>query len=278
MQYDGSIRIDTNINPNSIPSYEINRESIERLREMTSKIEKTLATLINTESIKKSMEMLNTVMKDIFLDLSPTLEQYNFEEALKSIRYSFTEMADVIGLKNIETLRNIDFSRVFGEPFYRERYDEASQMAFDFVEEEVNVEANISQEELLEIFNEQIEDKIGWQEKLYNKSEDFKRKYFVFYKIFIGCLWFIFSQIAIYFAQLGIAYVFGNVVSEPKEDAPAIYYFEHRTEINIIGETDNYYFITYTDDDGNEVTGYSEKENIEIVPESNDDESMEKIE
>ena len=47
----------------------------------------------------------------------------------------------------------------------------------------------------------------------------------MFYKIFIGCLWFIFSQIAIYFAQLGIAYVFGNVVSEPKEDAPAIYYF-----------------------------------------------------
>ena len=99
MQYDGSIRIDTNINPNSIPSYEINRESIERLREMTSKIEKTLATLINTESIKKSMEMLNTVMKDIYLDLSPTLEQYNFEEALKSIRYSFAEMADAIGLK-----------------------------------------------------------------------------------------------------------------------------------------------------------------------------------
>lgn len=42
MQYDGSIRIDT------------------------IKIEKILAALINTESIKKSMEMLNTVMKDIF--------------------------------------------------------------------------------------------------------------------------------------------------------------------------------------------------------------------
>ena len=75
MQYDGSIRIDT------------------------IKIVKILAALINTESIKKSMEMLNTVMKDIYLDLSPTLEQYNFEEALKSIRYSFAEMADAIGLK-----------------------------------------------------------------------------------------------------------------------------------------------------------------------------------
>ena len=39
------------------------------------------------------------------------------------------------------------------------------------------------------------------KESVYNKSEDFRRKYFVFYKIFIGCLWFIFSQIAIYFAQ-----------------------------------------------------------------------------
>lgn len=89
---------------------------------------------------------------------------------------------------------------------------------------------------------------------------------------------FIFGQIAIYFAQLGIAYVFGNMLSEPKKDASAIYYFDQKTEINIIGETDNYYFITYTDDDGNEVTGYSEKESIEIVPESNDDESMEETE
>lgn len=268
MQYDGSIRIDTNINPNSIQSYEINAESIKRLREITSKVEKTLAASINTESFKKSMEMLNAVMKDSFLKLSPTLEQYNFEESLKDIRYSFEEMADTIGLKNMETLQNIDFSRVFRDSFYRERYGEASQMAFDYVEEEIKGEENITQEELLEIFNEQIEDKIGWQEKLYNKSEEFKRKYFIFYKIFIGFLCFIFGQIAIYFAQLGIAYVFGNMLSEPKKDASAIYYFDQRTEINIIGETDNYYFITYTDDDGKEITGYSEKENVEIVPEA----------
>ncbi len=60
-------------------------------------------------------------------------------------------------------------------------------------------------------------------------------------------------------------------MSEPKEDAPSIYYFDQRTEINIIGETDNYYFITYTDDNGNEVTGYSEKKNIEIVPEEDNE-------
>ena len=63
-------------------------------------------------------------MKDSFSKLSPMLEQYNFEEALNGIRYSFAEMADVIGLKNIEILQNIDFSRVFKDSFYRERYDE----------------------------------------------------------------------------------------------------------------------------------------------------------
>ena len=61
MQYDSSIKIDTNINLNSIPSYEINTESIKKLREMTAKMEKALATSISIESIKESMELLNTV-------------------------------------------------------------------------------------------------------------------------------------------------------------------------------------------------------------------------
>lgn len=270
MQYDSSIGMDTNVNLNSIPSYEINTESIEKLREMTAKMEKALAASINIESIKESMELLNTVMKDRFSKLSPMLEQYNFEEALNGIRYSFAEMADAIGLKNIEILQNIDFSRVFKDSFYRERYDEASQMAFDYVKEEIKGEENITQEELLEIFNEQMEDKAGWQEKLQNQSSEFKKKYSVFYKFITWFFDVLFSAIVAYFLNLGIAYIHGKMVPEPKEDAPAIYYFDQRTEINIIGETDNYYFITYTDDDGNEVIGYSEKENIEIVTEADD--------
>ena len=70
-----------------------------------------------------------------------------------------------------------------------------------------------------------------------------------------------------FFAQLGIAYAFGNITSEPEKDSPVIYYFDQRTEVNIIGETDNYYFITYTDNEGNEVIGYSDKGDMELVPE-----------
>lgn len=268
--YDASIRINTDINFDKISNYEINIESINRLKETIAKLEKTIAASFNIQTTMQSFEVLNRMMKDSFAKLSPIFEQYNYDDLLKGIRFTFAEMAETTNVKQMEALQSIDFSKLFRDSFYRERYDEASQMAFDYVEEEVKGEENISQEELLEIFNEQIEDKDGWQEKLQNKSKEFREKYSVFYKFITWFFGVLITAIVTYFLNLGIAYIHGKIMSEPKEDAPSIYYFDQRTEINIIGETDNYYFITYTDDNGNDVTGYSEKENIEIVPEKDD--------
>ncbi len=269
MEYDASIRIKADLD--KIGNYEINTESIKRLKETFAEIEKVIASSFNVQATKQSVEILNRVVKDSFSGLSSIFEQYDFEEMVKELRLSFDEMVDAIGLKQIKTLQSIDFSKIYRDSFYHEKYNEASKMVFEYTESEVESEESITQEELLEIFNEQMEDKIGWQEKLYNKSEEFKRKYFVFYKIFIGCLCFIIGEIMSFFAQLGIAYVWGNITSEPKKDAPVIYYFNQRTEINIIGETDYYYFITYPDNDGNESVGYCEKENVEIISEGDNE-------
>lgn len=277
MEYDASIRINTNINSNNIPNYEINQESIKRLTETVARMGKIIDDYYNPQSLKQSVETLRMVMEDSFGKLSPLFKQYNYSDMLKSLNYSFSEIADTIGLKHMKAPQNIDFSRLFNDSFYREKYNEASQMAFEYVEEEVKGEENISQEELLEIFNEQIENKDGWQEKLQSKSKEFTEKYSVFHKFIIWFFNVLITVIVTYFLNLGIAYIHGKIVSEPKEDAPSIYYFDQRTEINIIGETDNYYLIIYTDDNGNEVTGYSEKENIEIVPEE-DNESKEEDE
>lgn len=269
--YDASIRINTNISPDKICSYEINTKSIKRFKESLSKMEKIITETFNFQTTNQTFEMFSRFMKDNFSIISPVFKQNNFEEMKKFLRLSFDEMSDAMGLKNFEALRNIDFSKIFRDSFYQMQYDEASKMAFEYVEEEVKCEENISQEELLEVFNEQMEDKIGWQEKLYNKSEEFKRKYFVFYKIFMGCLYFIIGEIMSFFAQLGISYAFGNIISEPQKDAPVIYYFDQRTEVNIIGETDNYYIVVYPDSDGNGSVGYCEKENVEIIPEDNNE-------
>lgn len=269
--YDASIRINTNISPDKMDRYEINTESFERLNKNIEKMRQILVDSFDIQRTKMSMEILNQDIQDSLKKLSSTFMQCNYDDLLKDIRFTVSEMAEKMCMEQIELFQNIDFGRLFRDSLYHEKYDEASNMAFEYAESEVESEEDISQEELLEIFNEQMEDKIGWQEKLYNKSEEFKRKYYVFYKIFIGCLTFILGQIAIYFAQLGIAYAFGNITSEPKEDSPVIYYFDRRTEVNIISETDNYYLIIYTDSEGNEVMGYSDKEDMEIVPEGNID-------
>lgn len=266
VNYDASIGINTNISSDKINSYEINTESFERLNKNIEKMQQIMVDSFDIQTTKISMEILNQDIQDSLKKLSSAFMQYNYDDLLKGIRFTIFEMAEKIGIEQIELFQNIDFGKLFRGSLYHEKYDEASNLAFEYAESEVESEEEISQEELLEIFNEQMEDKIGWQEKLYNKSEEFKRKYYVFYKIFIGCLTFILGQIAIYFAQLGIAYAFGKIISDPKEDSPVIYYFDQRTEVNIIGGTDNYYFIIYTDSEGNEVMGYSNKEDMEIVP------------
>lgn len=265
--YDAAIRINTNINLDKMDKYKINTESLERVRKNIEKIQQVLTDSFNIQTSKQSFEMFNMIVEDSLKKITSVFKQHDYENILKEICLSIAEMSEKIDIKQLETLQNIDFGKLVKDSFYQIRYDEASNMAFEYVEEEVKSEENITQEELLEIFNEQIEGKDGWQEKLRGKSEEFKEKYAIFYKFITWFLNILVTAAVTYFLNLGIACLHGKIVSEPKENSPVIYYFDPRTEVNIIGETDNYYFIIYTDDDGNAVTGYSRKEDIEIVPE-----------
>ncbi len=81
MQYDGSIRINTNINPKDISNHEINQESIKRLKESLAGIEKIMADYYNPQRLKQSFEALNRVMKDSF---ATVFEQNNYDYMLKT--------------------------------------------------------------------------------------------------------------------------------------------------------------------------------------------------
>lgn len=271
-EYDGSIRI--NINPDKIDRYSVNPEGLERLNKNIDRLKQVVNDAFSPLLTKMSMGMLNQGVQESFSKLSSILEQYNFEEMLKGFRFSINEMADAINMAQIKTLQNIDFSRVFRDSFYREKYDEASEMAFEYAGEKVEDEENISQEELLEVFNAQMEDEAKGLEKLRSKSEKFNEKYKVFREVLIWLFKTVIEAIITASVTFGITYAFGKITSQPKEDAPAVNYFDQRTEINIIGVTDNYYLIIYSDNDGNGSVGYCEKENVEFVP-IEDDETVE---
>lgn len=272
--YDASIRINTKISPDKMNSYEINTESFERLNKNIERLKQSVKDSFNPQFTKMSMEILNQDVQESFSKLFSVLRQYDFEEMLKDFRFSVNEMADAMNLAQIKTLQNIDFSRVFRDSFYREKYDEASDMAFEYAEGEVKGEENISQEELLEVFNAQMEDEAKGLEKLRNKSKEFKEKYKVFCEAITWILTTVITAIITASITFVITYALGKITSEPKEDAPVVNYFDQRTEINIIGETDNYYLIIYPSNDGNGSIGYCEKGNVEFVP-IEDDENVE---
>lgn len=126
--YDVSIRINPNINPNKINNYEFNTESYERLKINIERIERILTDSINIEITKQSFELLNRVMKDSFSKISSVFDQYDFDEIAKKLRFSLDEMADAAGVKQIEALQNINFSKVFSDSFYHEKCNEASDL------------------------------------------------------------------------------------------------------------------------------------------------------
>ena len=48
--------------------------------------------------------------------------------------------------RQLEILKSIDFSRIYRDSFYSKKYAKASQMAYEYVEEEVKGEEKITQE------------------------------------------------------------------------------------------------------------------------------------
>ena len=151
--YDASIRINTNVNPDEIDSYAVNKESLERLQKNIERMQQIINDSFNPRLTKMSLEILNQEVQESFSKLFSVLEQYNFEEMFKDFRVSVNKMADALDMPQIKTLRNINFNRLFKSSFYRAKYDEAGKMAFEYIEETVDVGEDITQEELLEIFN-----------------------------------------------------------------------------------------------------------------------------
>lgn len=250
-------------------TYKINTEAFEKLEKSIERLTRVLTDSIGESNLLVT-KALSEKMQEVYLQLTHTINLSDYQKMFQAIQFDVAKIVKEFSTVQIDAFKNIDFDRLYKDSLYQEQYKKASKAAFEYVENNVeDDEENILQEELQEIFVDQIENKIGWQERLYNKSETFKRKYFVFYKLVVGILFFIVSQIAIYFAQAGIAYAVGKIKSEPKNEAPVIYYFNQKTEVTIIGETNYYYMIMFTDDEGKEAIGYNAKRNIKIIPNEN---------
>ena len=147
------------------------------------------------------------------------------------------------------------------------RFSDLVEQAYDSLEDEEEEDDEIAtKEEIVELIEEQINNPIGFQEKLANKSEKFVKKYWIVFLI-IHFLWANFCQP--YFQDtIGkpvMAYTVSKVKELPEKAGKVIDELKHEVQAIITEDVPYYYKITYVDENGNIKEGYTAKKNIQII-------------
>lgn len=154
-----------------------------------------------------------------------------------------------------------------------EAYEMAQNYAFD--EEESDLETEfISQQEFEEAFTEQVENPLGFQERIANWAEAKKKKYYVIV-LMVLFIWTNFVQP--YFQdKIGVpvtAYVVSNVKELPEKANKVICQLKEEVEAIIVENTDYYYKVKFVDEDGVEREGYVAKRNLKLLEEDSEEET-----
>lgn len=159
-----------------------------------------------------------------------------------------------------------------------EAYEMAQNYAFD--EEVSDLETEfISQQEFEEAFTEQVENPIGFQERIANWAEAKKKKYYVIV-LTVLLIWTNFIQP--YFQdKIGVpvtAYVVSNVKELPEKASKVICQLKEEVEAVIVENTDYYYKVKFVDEDGVEREGYVAKRNLKLIEEDSEEATDENAE
>lgn len=210
-------------------------------------------------SINKSMRMWSGFSQNIdygkLTGLQAGLQQ--FADQIPQIH-----MSSFVGLQtHLGELLNTDNIINF-------KLSEAIDYAYETVKDEVG-EPEISKDELGNVVRKEIiNDTLGEADI---ENSKFKEKFYAFIKDFLVYVILPLAISLLY--DLGKAQLGKFITFSAEDDAPVIYEIHNEnTYVNIIDQTDKKYRVLFIDDDGNVIDGYTDKDNIDMNFEANEDE------
>lgn len=148
------------------------------------------------------------------------------------------------------------------------KLSEAIDYAYESAKEEAG-KPEISKEELGNVVREEIKnDNLGKTDIGNNK---FKEKFYVVIKFFLISV--ILPLVLNVVYDLGKVQFGKDIKLSAEDDAPVIYEIHNEnTYVNIIDQTDKKYRVFFIDNDGNVIDGYTDKENIDMNFEDDENE------
>ena len=303
------IRIDSTFSTPAEKSLKSLAESLESYKKISSSLTSSMNEIMKTysaysqtgiaESLRKTMDsyakinmsyltsgmfsdsMRNTI--ESFLKSFKAYEQINISESAKAIAESMNAISKSFASEQLRQLQQIDFSAMFADIVPKaislpDIVGTAYSLVQDELEEERNENDSFTEAEVQEALTEQATNPKGFQARFAGWTEKKKVQFFIIWQLICFIYGNFFQP---YFQEkVGMpvtAYVVSNVKELPEKGAKIIGQIHENIEAIIIENTNYYYKVTFTNENGETKEGYVAKRNLKIVEEKTEEDTTEEI-
>lgn len=241
------------------------------------------------ESLRKAMDSytkinMSYLTSDIFSDsLRNTIEtfaksfkayeQIDISESVKAIAESMNVISKSFVSEQLRQLQQIDFSAIFVDILPKatslsDIVGSAYSLVQDELEDECDEDDSFTESEIQEALNEQTTNPKGFQARFAGWTEKKKVQFFIIWQL----LCFVYGNFFQPYFQEKVGmpvttYVVSNVKELPEKGAKIIGRLHENIEAIIIENTNYYYKVTFTDENGETKEGYVAKRNLKIIEE-----------
>lgn len=268
-----------------LPSAEQTSASFKALSDCAKRAANSVASLYSPNNLSREF----AIMAD---EMSQTLKKC-LSDSITTSHYALESMVGQIvdmQKEQMQKVLEIDFSAIFSSMYESiedctlQNLRNVVDAAYELIQEEGDSLKDdmdfLSEEEVKEAINEQINNPKGFQQRVKEWSEKKIIRYYIIWKL----ICFLYSNfLQPYFQQnVGLpvtTWVVSNVKELPQKGAEVICQIKEGVEAVIIENTNYYYKVSFTDENGVKQEGYVAKKNLKLIEQNDEDvEESKKIE
>ena len=248
-------------------------DAYEQSMKSVMKMMKLSSTRIVMKEYKNSIDALQNFVKTVTLlsSMDPT-------NSIRELQKSMQSFTDSIRFEDISKLNKIDYSKVLSKTLEENgTFKDAVDAAYKYFEEDTKTSTGLktetdfaSEQEIKETISDQINNPVGFQERIAKWAEDKKKKYYiVVFVVSIIFEIFILPCLQNWGATVTTKFI-SNVKELPQKGAEVICQLKENFEATIIENTNYYYKVKFIDENGVEREGYVAKRNLQIMEDLKD--------
>ena len=255
-------------------------ESYKQSMESFKEIGRQFSAINMAEEYRRSLDSIQNIAKSLM-----SVTTIDTARSIQNLQESMKLFTDSVIAEQISQLESIDYSKIFSQTLQKNgTFKEAVDAAYESLQEE-NISENVeletdfaSEQEIQDTINDQMNNPVGFQERVANWAAEKYKKYFIVINFWL-LTWGIFIQPYLQ-ENVGLpvmTYVASDVKELPEKGAKIVAQLKENIEATIIENTNYYYKVTFTDEDGVQREGYVAKRNLKIIKEPEAEETEEKL-